>query len=133
MLSIDRISFPFSDRSCESYMGRTTLVCVQNEQYEISCESFQLPFYSAIFITVGSLMIAIMWIELVLRTFFVPMRSSSADKPYNTEEVLANRFSLSRRGKGIWGVLYQYSPIREDTSTSHLIRYETSCFSQFDR
>ena len=46
-------------------------------------------------------------------------------KPFNAEEVLATQHSLSGRGKGIIGVvLYQYSYIREDALSSHLIRYE---------
>ena len=60
--------------------------------------------------------------ENLLRT----VRSSSVGaKPFNAEEVLATQHSLSRRGKGIIGVvLYQYSYIREDALSSHLIRYE---------
>ena len=54
------------------------------------------------------------------------VRSSSVGaKPFNAEEVLATQHSLSGRGKGIIGVvLYQYSYIREDALSSHLIRYE---------
>ena len=60
--------------------------------------------------------------ENLLRT----VRSSSVGaKPFNAEEVLATQHSLSGRGKGIIGVvLYQYSYIREDALSSHLIRYE---------
>ena len=60
--------------------------------------------------------------ENLLRT----VRSSSVGaKPFNAEEVLATQYSLSGRGKGIMGVvLYQYSYIREDALTGHLIRYE---------
>lgn len=60
--------------------------------------------------------------ENLLRT----IRSSSVGvEPFNAEEVLAEQHSLSGRGKGIMGVvLYQYSYIREDALTSHLIRYE---------
>lgn len=46
-------------------------------------------------------------------------------KPFDAEEVLAEQHSLSGRGKGVMGVvLYQYSYIREDALTNHLIRYE---------
>lgn len=60
--------------------------------------------------------------ENLLRT----IRSSSVgSKPFNAEKVLADQYSLSGRGKGIMGVvLYQYSYIREDALTGHLIRYE---------
>lgn len=60
--------------------------------------------------------------ENLLRT----IRSSSVGaKPFNVDEVLAQQYSLSERGKGIMGViLYQYSYIREDALTNHLIRYE---------
>ena len=60
--------------------------------------------------------------ENLLRT----VRSSSVGaKPFNAEEVLATQHSLSGSGKGIIGVvLYQYSYIREDALSSHLIRYE---------
>lgn len=60
--------------------------------------------------------------ENLLRT----IRSSTVGvKPFNAEEVLANQYSLSGRGKGVMGVLlYQYSYIREDALDNHLIRYD---------
>lgn len=60
--------------------------------------------------------------ENLLRT----IRSSAlGTKPFDAEEVLATQYSFSGRGKGIMGVvLYQYSYIREDALTNHLIRYE---------
>lgn len=60
--------------------------------------------------------------ENLLRT----IRSSAVGtKPFDAEEVLAAQYALAGKNKGVMGViLYQYSYIRADALTNHLIRYE---------